>query len=180
MGPRTWLLRRWRRAIGWPGLAGVALLVLAAVVYVGLGLPERLEAEGVKQQVAAARTRAATPARSERQGAEARLAAFYNEFPARGTAPTWLQKVYAAGEQFSLGLEKAEYRQTLDRNSRLLQYEISLPVRGSYVQIREFIRTVLAEIPTIALRDFQIQRANIGEPTVEAQIRFILYLREAA
>jgi len=179
MSDRGWLLRRWRRALGWPGLAGAALLVLALLVFVGLGLPERLQLEGVKQQVAAARTRASTPTRSDRQGTEAQMAAFYNAFPSRNTAPAWLQKIYAAGEQFSLGLEKAEYKQTLDRNSHLFNYEINLPVRGSYVQIREFIRTVLAEIPTLALRDVQIRRANIGESTVEAQIRFILYLREA-
>ncbi|MGE5493183.1 MAG: type 4a pilus biogenesis protein PilO [Actinomycetota bacterium] len=180
MSDWRWFLRRWRRAIGWPGLAGIALLVLAAVVYVGLSLPEHLQLAGVQQQVAAARARAASPANTQRQGAEAQVAAFYNAFPSRDTAPAWLQKIYAAGDQFSLSLDRAEYKQTLDRNSRLFNYEVNLPVKGSYVQIREFIRTVLTEIPTLALREVQIRRPNIAEPTVDAQIRFILYLREAA
>lgn len=175
-----WFLRRWRRGIGWPGLAGIGLLVLAGVVYVGLSLPEHLQLVGVKQQVAAARTRTTTPASSQRQGAEAQVAAFYNTFPSRDTAPAWLQKIYAAGDQFSLSLDRAEYRQTLDRNSRLFNYEVNLPVKGSYVQIREFIRVVLTEIPTLALREVQIRRASIAEPMVDAQIRFILYLRESA
>lgn len=179
MSPRAWQLRRWRRALGWPGLAGIALLVLAVLVFAGLDLPERLRLEGVKDQVAAARSRATAPTRSGREGAEAQVVAFYNAFPSRNTAPAWLQKIYAAGNQFSLNLERGEYRQTLDRNSRLLNYEINLPVRGSYVQVREFVRTALAEVPTLALRDLQIRRANIGEPTVDAQIRFVLYLREA-
>lgn len=180
MGDRAWLLRRWRRAIGWPGLGGIALLVLALLVLVGLDLPERLQLGGLKEQVAAARSRSTSPARSGGQGTEAEMAAFYGTFPAGSTAPVWLQKIYAAGDQFSLGLEKGDYKQTLDRNSHLLNYEISLPVRGSYVQIREFIRTVLAEVPSLALRDIQFHRANIGEPAVDAQIRFILYLRETA
>ncbi|MBS1190542.1 MAG: hypothetical protein H6R10_2334 [Rhodocyclaceae bacterium] len=179
MTPRAWLLRRWRRILGTPGLAGIGLLFLGVVFWAGVSLPERLQVGGLERQVAAAKARAAGPGRPGPQGAETQLAAFYNGFPSRGTAPAWLQKIYAAGEQFSLNLEKAEYRQTLDRNSRLLAYQIDLPVRGSYVQIREFIRVALAEVPTLALRDLQIRRAAIGESLVDAQIRFILYLREA-
>lgn len=180
MSSWKWLLGRWRRLLGWPGLAGAGLLAAAALVYAGLDLPARLQLEGVRQQVAAARTRAAAAPRSERQSAEAQVVAFYNAFPSRDTAPAWLQKIYAAGEQYALNLEKGEYRQTLDRGSHLINYEINLPVRGSYVQIREFIRTVLTEVPTLALRDLQLRRNKIDEPTVDAQIRFVLYLREAA
>ena len=36
----------------------------------------------------------ATPAA---MGPEARLAAFYSEFPVRETLPGWLEKIYAAG-----------------------------------------------------------------------------------
>lgn len=180
MTRRGWLLRRARRALGWPGLAGLALLILATLFYFGVNLPERLQAAGLRQQVAAAKTRAATPAAAGEASAEARLAAFYNEFPVRQTLPGWLEKIYAAGNGAALALERADYRLNPDRNSRLLRYEVDLPVRGSYVQIREFIRTVLAEVPTLALRDLQLQRSTIGDPTVEARIRFILYLREAA
>lgn len=180
MTRRGWLWRRWRRAVGWPGLAGSGLLVLAALFYVLAVLPDRLGLEGVRQQVAAARTRATAPASAGPRGVEARLAAFYNGFPARDSARAWLEKIYAAGNATALNLERGEYKLSVDRNSRLLTYEINLPVRGSYVQIREFVRTVLDGIPTIALRDLQMKRATIGDPGLEAQIRFVLYLREAA
>lgn len=180
MTRRGWLLRRARRRLGWPGLAGLALLGLGLVFYAGVNLPERLRAAGLQQQVAAARSQAATRASPAAMGPEARLAAFYGEFPVRETLPGWLEKIYAAGNTAALALDRADYKLNPDRDSRLLRYEVDLPVRGSYVQIREFIRTVLAEVPTIALRDLQLQRSAIGDPEVEARIRFILYLREAA
>lgn len=180
MNRRSWLLRRWRRSLGWPGLAGAGLLVLALLFYAGASLPERLRAHGLEQEVAAARARASAPARPAETGTEARLASFYSGFPGRDTAPVWLEKLYAAGQQAGLALERTEYKATPDRASRLLQYEITLPVRGSYLQVRQFIRTALNDIPTMALREIHFRRANIGEPVVDAQIRFVLYLREGA
>lgn len=180
MTRRGWLLRRARRTLGWPGLAGLGLLALAPLLYAGLALPEHLRLAGLQQQVAAAKTRAAAPAGTAESGIESRLAAFYSEFPVRETAPDWLEKIYAAGNATALALEKVDYKLNPDRDSRLLRYEIDLPVHGGYVQIRQFIQAVLAEIPTLALRDVQISRGSIAEPTVEAQLRFVLYLREAA
>lgn len=175
-----WHFALWRRRLGWPGLAGAALLVLAGLFYAAVVIPERLEASDLQQRVAAMTAAAKAGKVPAGLAAEARLATFYRSFPARSTAPTWLEKIYAAGAQAALVLDKGEYKLIPDRDARLVRYEINLPVHGSYVQVRQFIRTVLAEIPFAALNDIQIRRGAVSEPNVEARIRFILYLREGA
>lgn len=175
-----WLLRLWRRRLGWSGVIGAGLLVLALLFYAAAVLPEHLEANRLEDQagaVAAAAKAGATPAGLE---PEARLASFYRTFPERATATAWLEKIYAAGNQAGLTLDKGEYRLTPDRDTRLVRYEVNLPVHGSYPQVRQFVRNVLAAIPFAALNDIQIRRGNVGEAAVEADIRFNLYFREAA
>lgn len=175
-----WHLGLWRRRLGWPGMAGAALLALAVLFLLGVVIPEHLKATDLEQRATAAAAAAKAGTVPTGLTPEARLASFYQTFPERSTAPEWLEKIYAAGAQAALTLDKGEYKLNPDRDARLVRYEISLPVRGSYVQIRQFIRAVLAEIPFAALSDIQIRRGKVSDPNVEAGIRFTLYLREAA
>ena len=174
-----WHLALWRRRLGWPGLVGAGLLALAVLFYATVVIPEHLDAASLQQRVAATAAAAKTGSVPAGLGPEARLAAFYRTLPERDTATAWLEKIYAAGEQAQLVLDKGEYRLSPERDARLARYEINLPVRGGYVQIRQFIRTVLAEIPFAALNDIQITRGKVSDPNVEARIRFVLYFREA-
>lgn len=175
-----WHLAYWRRLLGWPGQAGVALLVVGVLLYGASVIPDRWRAAGLRREIAATEAAARAGAVPREQGPEFRLAAFYQAFPERASAGAWLEKVYAAGNAAGLVLDKGEYRLDPDRDARLVRYEINLPVRGGYPQVRQFIRAVLAEIPSMALSDVQFRRGVISEPAVEARIRFVLYLREAA
>lgn len=173
-----WHLARWRRRLGWPGLAGMALLVLALGFELVVAVPERLEITELRERVAAAEEARQAGVPPPGQGPEAGLAAFYRALPPRASAGSWLEKIYAAGRDASLLLDKGEYKLNPAPDTRLARYEISLPVRGGYGQIRTFVDTVLRDIPAIALDDLQIRRGNITEGTLEARIRFVLYLRE--
>lgn len=180
IGHWRWTLGHWRRRLGWPGVAGAGLAALALVFYAGVVIPDRFAAARLRQQAAAAEAAARAGKTPEAQRPEVRLALFYQAFPERGTAPAWLEKIYAAGSAAGLLLDKGEYKLSPDPDHRLVRYEISLPVHGGYVQVRKFIQDVLAQIPTVALSDVDFRRAAIGDPNVDARIRFILYLREAA
>lgn len=175
-----WHLALWRRHLGWPGLAGAALLAVALLFYAAVVIPDHLKASDLQQQVTTMTAAAKAGSVPTSLSPEARLATFYQTFPERSTATSWLEKIYAAGTQAALVLDKAEYRLTPERDARLVRYEVNLPVHGSYVQIRQFIRAVLAEIPFAALNDIQIRRGAISDATVEARIRFNLYFRESA
>ena len=57
-----------------------------------------------------------------------------------------------------------------------MRFQMVLPVKGEYRQIRRFLAALPAEIPIIALEDVQFSRQNVGDSTVEARIRMALYL----
>jgi len=59
-----------------------------------------------------------------------------------------------------------------------MQYQIKLPLTGSYIQIRRFINQVLNAMPSIALSDISIKREDISSEVIDARIQFTLYLQK--
>ncbi len=68
----------------------------------------------------------------------------------------------AAARQ-SISLEQGEYKLLGSRGERLAAYQINLPIKGSDLQIRNFVAEVLNEVPVAALEDVSFQRQAIGE-----------------
>ena len=62
-----------------------------------------------------------------------------------------------------------------EQGLNLLRYQITLPVKGSYISIRGFLRRVLNDIPSASLDGISLQRQNAGDEILEAQIRLSLF-----
>jgi Tfp pilus assembly protein PilO len=73
-------------------------------------------------------------------------------------------------------LEKGEYRLSRESEFRLSRYQMTLPVRGSYTDIRGFVNDVLDAVPAVALEDLTLKREAADDPELEAKVRFLLYL----
>lgn len=174
------IFARWRAILGWPGLAGAALAAFAALFLVLAVMPASARLEQVRQEAGTARDALRKMAREGIAGGsdqESRLAVFYRSFPAMAAAPDWLEKIYAAAARQSIGLEQGEYKLLESSDERLAVLQVNLPVRGSDLQIRNFVAEVLNEVPVAALEDVSFQRQAIGDPAVEAKVRLMLYLR---
>jgi Tfp pilus assembly protein PilO len=179
MAGLRWHIRQWLTLLGWPGLLGIALVAAAGAMYVGAIGPAKARTRELQQEAISIRTfsRAnADVAKTSAIGYEAWLEQFYRLLPAKSSAPDWLRIIFAAAQSQSLGLEQGEYKITIDKNGRLLAYEIGLPVRGSYVQVRKFVGDVLDRIPAIALDEIVIKREAINANRIDASIRFTLFL----
>ena len=99
---------------------------------------------------------------------------FYGFFS--GTPLTeWLNKLYAAAAAQQLVLEQGEYRLSSDKTGKLARYQVTLPVKGSYLQIRQFVDQALIDVPVAALDDINFKREAIGATQLEARIKFTLY-----
>ena len=105
-----------------------------------------------------------------------RLANFYAFFPPLNSTPDWLRRIFALAEAQGLRLEAGEYKLTRERDLQLSRYELNLPVRGSYAQIREFVAQVLTEVPASSLDELRLKRDDPSSSTVEARIKLTLYL----
>lgn len=165
--------------LGWPGLAGGAL-VLASVAYgVAVLRPAAQQHQAARQQVAEAEAlqarRDSGDAPAPQSPAEER-AAFYRQFPAQADATRWIERIYRAAAAEKLALTRGEYVLVPVPDSGLWRYQITLPVRGSYGHIRRFIAATLAGVPNLQLDDLSLQRQNIGDNEVEGRIRLSLFL----
>jgi len=49
-------------------------------------------------------------------------------------------------------------------------------VKGSYLQIRQFVAQALNDVPVAALEDINFKREAIGATEVETRIKFTLFL----
>ncbi len=174
-----WAGRRWRRAWGWPGALGLALLALAPVAHYSAIRPAQEKLEAVRARAMAQRERiehaAAGLLRGPLSPAE-QLEEFYKIFPAEENSPQWLERIFAEAQSQGLSLDQGEYRVSRDKTGRLMRFQITLPVRGEYPQIRRFLAGLRAEVPFIAIEQVQFERQKVGDPAVEAKLRLVLYL----
>lgn len=172
-------VRRWLQQAGWPGVAGLVLLLGGAVAYLALLAPARQQLIEVSQETISLRQRIQQAAKNggiDQKDAAAQLAAFYHFFPAATASTGWLGKIYSAAEHQALSLDVGEYRLLPAQDGKLERYQITLPVKGSYVQIRKFIDEALNEVPVAALEDVSLKRENIGAVNMEARIKLTLFL----
>ena len=172
-------LRAHIERLGWAGVAGLALAAFAVAFYFASLAP--LERELAERRAEAAalqqRLRMGESITGERKaGPSEQLATFYAFFPAATSSPDWLGKIHAAAKSKGLVLQSGEYKLERRADQKLARYQITLPVTGSYGQIRNFLGDVLAEVPAAALEDIALKRESAGSATLEARIRLTLYL----
>lgn len=106
------------------------------------------------------------------------LVQFYRSFPEQAALTDAMSKLYNAATQQNLALEQGEYRLAPERDSKLTRYDVTLPVKGGYLQIRKFLAQSLTEMPALALESVSFSRQRADESMVNAQLQFTLYLRQ--
>jgi hypothetical protein len=166
--------------LGRAGVVGVALLAFAAAFYASAVAPLAIERAGLRAQADDLERRLQLGAGSGgglRGTPAEQLATFYAFFPPPQSSPDWLGKIDAAARAKGLVLRSGEYRLERGVEHQLARYQITLPVVGSYAQIRGFVGQVLADVPAAALEEITLRRENAASPTLEARIRLTLYLR---
>ncbi|MGH8688430.1 MAG: hypothetical protein ACREVQ_12065 [Burkholderiales bacterium] len=133
----------------------------------------------VMQRVAteAPRPRAARwPAPGE--GHAEQLRRFYGLFPPLAQLPDELGRLYAFARNAHLDLPSGDYRLE-DDGGPLAEYRVTLPLRGSYAEIRQFVGQVLRAMPVASIDSLQFERASAQASAVNAQVQLTLFFRTA-
>ena len=99
-------------------------------------------------------------------------------FPDSNNSKLAMSRLYQAAEKQQLVLYQGEYHLLHDKRGGPAMYEIELPVKASYTQLRHFIAQALSDIPSLALDDVSFKRQKIDDPMLDAQLKFTLYLRD--
>jgi len=178
-----WLLGRFAKKLGVFGLLGVALIVTCGLLFVTNILPATKQLDNAKYalaqvQKATERSQEILPAPelSEKTTTQD-VTEFYKLFPTGASLPKQLELIEKTALKQQLTLNRGDYKLTKTKQDQLMRYEIVFPLIGSYTQIRQFIATVLQELPALALSDLQIKRENAMSPMVQARLVFTLFLQ---
>lgn len=178
-GHLRWLSRRWLRILGWPGVLAIAGMVALPAFYLSAIRPLQAQLDDVSHGVARKYEKDALDRKSKsarNQGPEQQLAEYYGFFPPVRSAPQWLEKLVALAGSRGLSLDQGEYQVDQDKVGRLVRFQMTLPLRGEYPQIRRFLADLRSELPVVALEKVQFERHSIADPQVEARVRLVLYL----
>lgn len=108
------------------------------------------------------------------------LQAFYAFFPKMDSSPFWIRELTQVAAQREVEINGADYRMVRETDLKLARYEMVLPVRGKYSQLRGFIADALRTVPAMALADVALKREGVESELLEANLKFNLYLSEDA
>lgn len=173
-------IRYWLGLVGRPGLVGLALLVVAAVLLGSVVLPQQARVAQLEQQIERIRLAPPESATAPPETDELKVEKFYRSLPRSATTPDWLQKIFDAASSNGVVLEQGEYILLSNPNAKIEQYRIIFPLKGTYPQLRKFTAGALEAVPALALESLLFKREKIADGSVEAKITFLLYLERAA
>lgn len=181
-GTLAWCVYCLRR-LGATGRLAVAFLLLVLLFYVFVLLPAATRSEDLARASDALRARLEALAQGKVASVEAAadpLTHFYAIFPRIDVAVSSLGKIQRHARAYGLELERGDYRLIDDKTGRLVAYQADLPIKGSYVQVRQFLAATLADLPFVALEEVAFERRRISDAAVEAKVRLTLYVARDA
>lgn len=173
--------RRWLQLFGWPGIAGACLLAACAVFYLSAIRPASVRLADARQGALSVqvRVRMAAKGMSRRDlPPPQQLAQFYALFPKEKDLLPRLKKVFDLANAQGIRLDEGEYKLVRDKVGKLARFQMTLPVKSQYPQIRKYLNSLRADIPTLALEHLQFERQHVSDPQVEAKLRLALYVEE--
>ncbi len=172
-----WRARQCIGALGWPGLVATLLLALCMAFHFFALQALRENLASLQREADTLRLQSKTrPAQQKVLSPAGQLAEFYQFFPKQDAVPDGMAVLYKAAAQHNLTLEQGEYRLAQERDGRLVRYDMTLPVKGGYVNLRKFMAQVLHEAPNLSLEGVTFSRQKIDDAALDAQFRFTLYL----
>lgn len=177
-----WWGRRLARRLGIPGAVGLLLALLApSILLVGV-LPLQHEVTGLRLKLAQTRVHPVRPMPvvTPEQSLSADLGAFQSRFPKVDQLSDQLDTLFRLAEQHGLAVDKGEYTLVEKNGGALRRFEVTLPVAGSYPQVRSLMLAVLEKLPAAALSDIAVEREKIAEGRAKATFRLVFFVRKGA
>lgn len=166
-----------KEELGWQGISGLALLLLAAIFFTYSLKPLEQQTAGMRSQLDAARQRSGGGTKAFGAGdRQQELAALFDSLPEEKDVTDTLAKIYTIASKTGVELKRAGYHLD-DKDSPRVEYGISFPMTGDYARIRAFLSGVLANNPAVSLDQVNFQRDRISDSTLKADVRMTIFLR---
>lgn len=102
----------------------------------------------------------------------------WQQWPAEDEADRISAEILSHADAMNMIFDRAEFQSVPTERSRLQVQRIKLPLKGDYLQVRQFLQTVLQAYPSLALSQFKLQRSDVMQTGIEAYVEFSLYTRK--
>ena len=165
------------RSLGWPGALAALCLGVAAVL--ALHLTPSWQAQSDELAVQQAQLRRALRARGPVAEAET-PARFVAALPPARERQQRLADLLEIGVRLGLEVQRSEQRLATEVGTGLERLRISLPVQGSYAQIRQFLGAALAHDPALSLDSLHLRRAQRDSTVMQADLVWTIHSRSTA
>lgn len=162
------------KALGWPGLAGIAALLLAVVAIV---LGQRWDAQAARLQAEARELRAKARPVAAAAAAPLSVQQWQAALPPSTERQQRLADLLELGIRLDLHGARTEHR--LSSSEGLERLRVTMPVTGSYAQLRRFIGAALEHDPALSLDAVKLRRVSPMSADVEAELQWSLHGRAA-
>jgi len=174
---------RWRRAAGWPALAGVLMLAAAAMLHTVVTPGLAADAAQARDAIAQAMRRADAarpPARTLPAFDALALASgererFIAAFPPAAERHAHLAALLAEARRAGFTQQRAETRWL--PQAVMSRVELTLRVDGDYPRLRGFISNALQRDAALSLDGLRLQRSDPASAALTAEMRWSLHLR---
>ena len=175
---------RWEAVrLGTIGKTGLGLLIMAIVLLIAAVLPQDTTLQTLKERAETLQTQPLSTSQkasrpTQKIGDDQALQIFYEFFPQIDSSPFWIRELARIAKKQRVEINSSDYRLIQEKNARLARYEMILPVRGRYPQIRAFIADALQAVPAMAITGMVIKRENVKTEQLDVRLEINLYLDE--
>jgi len=159
------------RRLGLAATAGIAAVVLAATLFIAGNLPQSAAVAALKGQLL--RLTPIGPGAPVAATGGLSLASL----PPRGDAPGVVGKILEEATASNVQLPRGQYEYVPARDGVAARYKMTFPLHASYPAIREFMDRTLLALPAVAVDGLRIERKNVGDDTVDAELKLSAYVR---
>lgn len=181
-------LLRWQMGrLGNFGKIGFGLIVAASIYYVLAVIPQETELQILKDRAISLQAQAISKKTvtdgtdseaGKRMSSDQALQVFYDFFPRIDSSPFWIRELVGLAQKQGIELASSEYRLVNESDARLARYEMILPLKGSYSQIRAFIADSLEVVPAMAISAISIKRESTAADKLDVRLEINLYLNK--
>lgn len=178
-------LLRWQiNRLGALGKIGMGLLVVTAIYFFSAVLPQDSALQKLKERAETLQMQANSKQTSgdadagKKMSSDQALQVFYDFFPRIDSSPFWIRELVRLAKKQKVELSSSEYRLVNEKDARLARYEMILPVKGRYPEIRAFIADALEAIPAMAISAIAIKRESVSSDRLEMRLEINLYLNK--
>jgi hypothetical protein len=157
--------------LGAAGQTGLAALVATLVFAASTLLPARHALDALSADI----LRAEHP--SAVQSPDQAAPRLVESLPTRSQIPGVIGLIYTQAKASNVSLDTGHYVFSPPKAGSLARYEVEFPVKAAYPDIRNFINNTLTAVPAAALGKLHVERKTVGDPVVNADIGFVVFVR---